>query len=110
MKYTEYARQCSEGKILAALSDDIQENINRCYDDVDENFDFKSNPELHPDYFVKNTLMKWSFSDVFDYAVEKYGLDLDDLNVMEPEEVVAFVECDYFWLGEQDGIYYFLKG
>lgn len=65
MKYTEYAKYYNEGKILATLSDDIQENINRCYDDVDENFDFKSNTELHPDYFVKNTLMKWSFSDVF---------------------------------------------
>lgn len=110
MKYTEFAKYCNEGKLLATLSDEIKENINRVYSDVGENFDFKLNPELHPDYFVKNTLMKWAYSDVVDYAVEKYGLDLDGLDVMEPEEVVAFVECDYFWLGRQDCIYYFLKG
>ena len=55
MKYTEYSKQCNEGKLLATLSEDIQEVINRVCDDVDEDFDFKSNPELHPDYLLITT-------------------------------------------------------
>lgn len=37
MKYTEYAKYCNEGKLLATFSEDIQEVINRVFDDVDEN-------------------------------------------------------------------------
>ena len=47
MKYTEYAKYCNEGKLLATLSKEIQEVINGACDDVDEDFDFKSNPELY---------------------------------------------------------------
>ena len=107
MKYTEYAKQCNEGKILAALSDDIQENINRCYDDVDENFDFKSNPELYPDYFVNHNLIIWKWPDIVKYVTEHGYLNEDD---MDAGNVVYEVERDYFWFGEQDGLYYFMKG
>lgn len=110
MKYTEYAKQCNEGKLLSTLSDDIQENINRVYSDVDENFDYKSNPELHPDYFVNHTLMIWKWSDVVKYVTECGYLSEDEIDGMDTEDVVYEVERDYFWFGEQDGLYYFLKG
>lgn len=110
MKYTEFALQCDKGKFLATLSSDIQYNINRIYSDVDENFDFESNPQLHPDYFVDHTLMIWEWSDVVEYVTEHYGLAVDEIKNMDIEEVVCFVELNYFLLGEQDGFYYFLKG
>ena len=110
MRYTEYAKYCNEGKLLATLSKEIQEVINRVCDDVDENFDFTSNPELHPDYFVKHNLMIWKWSDIVKYVTEHRYLSVDEIDGMYEGDVVYEVERDYFWFGEQDGLYYFMRG
>lgn len=110
MKYTEYAKYCDEGELLAKLSKEIQEVINRVCGDVDENFDFTSSPELHPDYFVNHNLMIWKWSDIVKYVTEHGYLSEDEIDGMYEGNVVYEVERDYFWFGEQDGLYYFLKG
>lgn len=110
MKYTEYAKQCNEGKLLATLSKEIQEVINRACDNGEEDFDFKSNPELHPDYFVNHNLMIWKWSDIVKYVTEHGYLSEDEIDDMYEGNVVCEVERDYFYFGTQDGLYYFLKG
>lgn len=110
MKYTEFAKYCNEGKLLATLSKNIQDNINRVCSDEDENFDYESSPELHPDYFVKHTLMIWKWSDIVKYVTERGYLTVDEIDSMDTMNVVYEVEKDYFCLGEQDGLYYFMKG
>lgn len=110
MKYTEYAKYCDEGKLLAKLYKEIQEVINRVCGDVDENFDFTSSQGLHPDYFVNHNLMIWKWSDIVKYVTEHGYLSEDEIDGMYEGNVVYEVERDYFWFGEQDGLYYFLKG
>lgn len=110
MKYTEYAKQCNEGKLLATRSKEIQEVINRVCDNGEEYFDFKSNPELHPDYFVNRNLMIWKWSDIVKYVTEHGYLSEDEIDGMYEGNVVYEVERDYFYLGEQDGLYYFMRG
>ena len=48
--------------------------------------------------------------DIVKYVTEHGYLSEDEIDGMYEGNVVYEVERDYFWFGEQDGLYYFLKG
>lgn len=54
--------------------------------------------------------MIWKWPDIVKYVTEHGYLNEDEIDDMDMWNVVYEVERDYFWFGEQDGLYYFMRG
>lgn len=49
--------------------------------------------------------MIWKWPDIVKYVTEHGYLNEDEIDDMDAGNVVYEVERDYFWFGEQDGLY-----